>query len=339
MTNVTRNHHHTCAFARRSPPKKRLAKAAAWILTALGLLTGSAKGTSLYAASPYNAFLFSNFTETGSDDGGRLAVGGNASFSGYYAITQALLDSQTAPGNDSLVVGGKVTSGTANVLNGNAFVGNTTGGGSVSTPAGTTTTGTGPINFAATQSALLAYSLYLSTLTANGVVTNNGFGTITLTGSSTTLNVFDINASLLGGSNTVYINDPLGSTVLINVIGTSAATTNAGIYVNGNGVNGNATTTAVDNLLFNYYQATSLTLNGGFLGSILAPNASVIGNNYQQLDGQLIANSFTGTTEFHDFLFTGSLPANPQAPEPTSMTLLGAGMVFLGLFHRMRSNR
>jgi len=119
--------------------------------------------------------------------------------------------------------------------------------------------------------------------------------------------------------------------VLINVIGTSLTTTNSGVFVNGNPVNGNSTTTQVDNILFNFYQATTLTIDGGFLGSILAPGAAVTGANYQQLDGQLIAASFTGETEFHDFLFTGTLPTQTSAtPEPGSFAMLGIGLILLG---------
>jgi len=286
----------------------------------------------LGVANAYNVFVFNNFTETGSDTGGRLAAGGNASFSGTYAVTQSLLDPYTAPNNDSLVVGGAIVSGTANVLSGNAFL-KLNGAGSASMTGGGTLTvgGSSPINFATEQASLTAYSIQLSQQTANGTVANNGYGTITLTGGSSTLDIFNLNFSDLGGSNTININNPSSATVLINVAGTSGTTTNAGIYINGAGANGDSTTAAAK-VLFNFYQATSVALGGSFLGTILAPTANVTGT-YGQIDGGLIAKSFTGPTEFHDILLNGTLPANTTSastPEPGTNILLGLGLIALG---------
>ncbi len=319
---------------------RRIAPLAPFVLGLLCLCGTTAKASPLLAAAPYNVFVFNGFTETGSDTGGRLAVGGNATFNNpFYSVTQSLLDSATAP--DSLVVGGKVIGGPVNVQNGSAFIGNLAGSGTVHVPSGqTVSTGTDPIDFAGTQASLIDYSDSLSAQSSNGTVSDNGFGTTTLTGTSSTLNVFTVDASLIGPFKTVKINDPAGSTVLINVIGTHVTTTGFGIIVDGKGASGNSTTPEVSNLIFNFSQATSLTLGGSFLGTILAPNAAVTGGN-GQIDGQLIANSFTGPTEFHDFLFTGqnlpsgSLPNSQEpTPEPASFAMLGAGLIAFGLVHR-----
>jgi choice-of-anchor A domain-containing protein len=327
----------TCALARNA---RRTATLAPFVLGVLCLCGTTAKASSLLAAAPYNAFVFNGFTETGSDDGGRLAVGGNATFNNaFYTVMQSPLDGATAP--DSLVVGGKVLGGPVNVQNGSAFVGDLAGSGIVHVPSGqTVSTGTDPVDFAGTKTALLDYSNFLSLQASNGTVTDNGFGTTTLTGTSSTLNIFTVDASLIGPSKTVIINDPAGSTVLINVIGTNVTTTGFGIKVDGTGANGNSTTAEVSNLIFNFSQATSLTLGGSFLGTILAPSAAVIGG-FGQIDGQLIANSFSGPTEFHDFLFTGqNLPltsgSNNQGavPEPASFAMLGAGLIAFSFIHR-----
>ena len=100
-----------------------------------------------------------------------------------YDATAIEWISATAP--DSLVVGGKVLGGPVNVQNGSAFVGDLTGGGTVHVPSGqTVSTGTDPIDFAGTKAALLDYSNFLSLQASNGTVTDNGFGTTTLTGTS-----------------------------------------------------------------------------------------------------------------------------------------------------------
>jgi choice-of-anchor A domain-containing protein len=117
---------------------------------------------------------------------------------------------------------------------------------------------------------------------------------------------------------------------VINVPGTSDSTTNYGIYINGSGADGDSTTTEANDVLFNYYQATALTTYS-VVGSVLAPYAAVTGEN-GQIDGNLIADSFSGPTELHNFGFEGTLPN--AAPEPMSGFLIGAGLIALGLARR-----
>jgi choice-of-anchor A domain-containing protein len=288
--------------------------------------------SALGVASDYNVFVLNNFTETGADTGGGIAVGGAASFSGYYSIGQYPLT--TFAGTDMLDVDTTITSGVGQVYNGNAYVG-ATGTGGVNMINGTLKTGGGdPINFASQATFLTSYATQLSLVAATGTVSDN-YGTVTLSGTSSTLDVFDVPIADLGGNNTIDINNPSGATVLINVTGTSGTTTGAGMYINGNGANGNSTTTQADNVLFNFYQATSITFGGSVLGTVLAPSAAVTGAG--QLDGGLIAKSFSGTTEFHNYVLTGTLPPYvPGVPEPTPLILCGSALVIAGLARRRR---
>ena len=306
----------------------------AFVLLALaqaGHLYGSA---ALGVANAYNVFLDSNFTATGADTGGRIAVGGTASFPGYYEVGDAILDSFTAPNNNTLDVNTNISAGPAQVFYGNnnsggnayqASLGNST---AVMMDGGQLTTGgADPINFASQFSFLTAYATQLGQLTANSTVTNNGYGTITLTGTDPTLEIFDIPIADLGGSNALDINVNPSATVLINVIGTSVSTSNSGFFLNGTQTIGNGAT-GYEHVLFNFYQATSINLGGTFQGTVLAPDASVTGGG-GQLDGGLIAQSYSGNIEFHDLLFTGSLPA--FVPEPSPLILCGIGLVLVGL--------
>ena len=89
-------------------------------------------------------------------------------------------------------------------------------------------------------------------------------------------------------------------------------------------------------MLFNFYQATSINFGGSFQGTVLAPEATVTGTGSGQLDGGLIALSFNGDTEFHDYLFAGSnlAPYVPPVAEPTSFLLCGIALLVVGLLRR-----
>jgi len=71
--------------------------------------------------------------------------------------------------------------------------------------------------------------------------------------------------------------------------------------------------------------------NIGVKGSILAPYANV-GFNSAHIDGTLVANSLTGTGEFHQYQFDHNVPV---VPEPVSSILFITGGATLG-FRRFR---
>jgi choice-of-anchor A domain-containing protein len=114
--------------------------------------------------------------------------------------------------------------------------------------------------------------------------------------------------------------------LVINVAGSIDSIGGAGFTVFGSGAT----------VLFNYYQASALTLgSSAFTGSVLAPFANVTSSGGGNFNGNLIAGSFSGSIEFHNTdLFSGSLAS--QAPEPGSVMLAGAGLTLLGLILRKR---
>jgi len=316
------------------------------VLVIAGILSACAQpvrlyGSTLGVANAYNVFVEGSFTATGADTGGRIAVGGTASFPGYYSVGDAILDTFTAPDNNTLDVNSNISTGPAQVYYGNntnsiagnayqAALGKSTavmmGGGQL------VTGGADPINFTAQFSFLSAYATQLSQLTANSTVSNNGYGTITLTGTDPTLEVFDLPIADLGGSNALAINVNSSATVLINVIGSSLITSNSGFFLNGTQIIGNSAT-GYEHVLFNFYQATSIQFGGTFQGTVLAPNAVTSGGG-GQMDGGLIARSYSGNIEFHDLLFNGNLPA--VVPEPSPFLLCGAGLILVGLAGRRK---
>ena len=335
------------------------------LLTCTG--TAAATGLSLGAATGYNAFVFSDFTEYYTDSEGRLAVGGNFAPTGGAGFTIASLHTGDAAGVYDLVVGGNFTNTYASMAGGDVFVGgnmtwtgptlphNAYVNGNFSNPAyGGSTGGTiyyagsyasntvlahsqvatptvAPLDFLSAKTSLQSLSVSLASQVATAAVQNNGYGTYTLTGTSFTTNVFNMTDTAYNGK-TINISAPAGSTVIVNVAGTSDSFSGGSINISG-----------VDShsVIFNFNSATTLGIGSiAFNGTILAPNANVTGT-YGQLNGQLIANSLAGTTELHDVLFTGTLPTsttNTQiaaTPEPSTWFLFLAASAFC-FFRRER---
>ena len=92
----------------------------------------------------------------------------------------------------------------------------------------------------------------------------------TLTGTDTNTDYFTITSAQLAASTSLKINVATGATVIVNVNGTTDTLT-GGMSITG---------TSISNVLFNFYNATSVSLSSiGFEGSILAPDATFIGKS------------------------------------------------------------
>lgn len=293
---------------------------AAGALSLLGMSSSSLAST-LGPASDYNVFYFQDATVSNSDAEGRIAVGGDFN-STNYGIATSLPNSG---GTDTrLVVGGHWTVSNTGVHGGNAVVGNGVTGSPGFNGSGSLLTGE-PIDFAQAYTELKSKSQNWSTAVTNGTTTYKSWET-KLSGSDSTLNVFEVDGSQINGKQ-LSIDLASGaenSTVLVNVSGSSVSFTNAGMFINGSQAAG-----AGVNVLFNFYEATSLTLSGmQWQGTILAPDAHLQFAN-GHINGQVIAKSLNGSGEYHDYLFEGSLP--DPGPSPVSAPSPAAVWVGLGL--------
>ena len=335
-------------------------------ILALGSASAEAGFTNLGPAGDFNLFLFGNNTQYNSDVEGRLAVGGNIDFT--TKGTSFTVGSKSSTNTTNLIVGGNfknqyntltggmlvngnvdwngpTISGVVNV-NGNANFHN--GGGSIGGKVNVVGTYTAPnyfppnaatpavtplpFSFSDVQAYLQSESAYLASLTPNGT-TKISFQQVQLTasGPSNALYVFNVLGSDLtaAAGHGLSITAPAGSTVVVNVNGTTNNFNSMGITLNG-----------VDrqHVLYNFNQSTSLYIDSiSIEGSILAPYSSVNFNN-GQLNGTLIANNLTGGGESHLHLFQGTLP-NP-VPEPSTLVLgaCGAALAGAAMWRRRRSN-
>lgn len=279
----------------------------------LGSTVTCAQAALIGPAADYNVFVFGNFTSVNSDTEGNLAAGGNVRLQNYSVAS-------TISGPSArLVAGGNVTAtngGVGKDQNGTIYAGGT------NLSSFTAKGGISPqtlLDFSAAQSQYQNLSASLGALAANSSASVI-YGSLNLTGTNTDLNIFSISGNDLTSTNTVNISAAAGSTVLINVTGSGQ------IFQNGQ-----VSLTGVDatRVIYNFSDATALNLAGSKnpFGTVLAPFANVTGG-YGQFNGQLITQSFSGNTEFHNVKFTGNLPA--IVPIPAAVWLFGSALGLLG---------
>ena len=149
-------------------------------------------------------------------------------------------------------------------------------------------------------------------------------GNLTLTGTASTLQVFNVPSSDFVGAQTLTINIPAGTAqVLINVVQTSPGPLSVGalplaaiVYPNGSA--------SAPNTWFNFPDASSVTFAGlDMNANVLAPNG-VVAVYGGQLDGYVYAasldGSFTGQVPSATTI-TGPLPSCPCTTTTTTTTV------------------
>jgi len=277
-------------------------------------------------ASPYNAFILGNATQSGSDAEGLVAVGGDATLADY-AVGTAF--SATVPYTTVLTVGGSLAF-TRGALLGDATYG-TTSTVSQSSVSGTVRQSSS-IDFAAADGSLLALADYYGKLKANGTtVYNPGDGNYNLASAAKGLTVFAITGTIPtpGIFRIVGNDDGQGDqTFLINVDGASNQLLNLDFAVTG---------ISPSHILFNFRTTTSLTISGNYVAaSVLAPRAAVDFTD-AALEGTLIAGSLSGLRQpnsgqlnagqLNQPPFNGCLPfpSVSSSPPPVPTTTVPGG--------------
>jgi choice-of-anchor A domain-containing protein len=247
-----------------------------------------------------NVIVFKDATPSGADVEGKMWVGGNAVFEGYGVASK-----ETAIINCSdwgLVVGGSL------VMNGGSVNGKIAYGTTATYNNSGATCGVWkakPVDFPTVEAKLKAYSQAFRYYDKNiGVVTASN-GSLVLTGTSTSLNVFNVTAAQLNAN--IKIVAPEGSSIIVNVSGTVINWVGVGFSMPDGSVCRGGTSDWCHRILWNMYEAKTIYLNGiGVQGSVLAPFATVDGSG-GNIDGQLVCEYLKGSIEYHPYFFTGCL--------------------------------
>ena len=287
-----------CGSSGSSSQNTTCISGAADTVTVTATTAGSGSGSSGLSAATilqdFNTIVFNN-ASTQCDIEGASVIGGNFSGATMYNNPTASVPT----GYGALTVFGNTTGNSINMNDGGkAYVAGTkgasinfNGGGSyISSPGSSISSFSAP---------LIALSQSLSTLAATGTLPTTGNNeVIKATPGANGVAVINLTAAQLAAIPSYSINMNGASTLIFNVSGTS-------VTMNANDESG---TTGANNIIWNFYNATSVSLNTQIAGTVLAPTATVTNNN--QIDGVLVANAWTGSGEIHDYQFTGTLPSS-----------------------------
>lgn len=295
---------------------------------AFSAMNGAQAGVLDLGLNGANIFAFNDFTLTSGSVGGSVVAGHNISL-GNVSINTANKDAYgTAANGDggySVIAGNNLTATSGSINNGKTYVGGTSSIPSYFSPA---VTGTPPASLSTLASSLTSTSSSLSQVAATGS-TAVQYGGLNITGSNKSVEVFNVSGSSLSSTTYFSLNNVAsGATLIFNVSGTSDS------------LQGGSTSFGSNyNVLFNFYEATSLTVsNSSVSGSILAPLATFSGGS-GSISGNVVVNNWNSNVTLG--AGTGFSAATVQGltspvPEPETYAMLLGGLGLVGWMARRR---
>jgi choice-of-anchor A domain-containing protein len=321
------------------------------------------------ALREWNLIVFGNVTSN-SEVEGRTFIGGNldGTSSNYMIRTPAASPS----GQPGLTVVGNVTGNTKNLNNGSGAVigGNVTSGFNLNGPAQTVKVGgtisNTNVNQNTVQSGLAGSNQYflsdlnqqksllqssltdlsgsLSKVASNSSVTiANNRATFISAPNASGLAVFNLTAAQLGQFSEIALNVNGADTVVINVSGENIAL--AKNFLGG-------TTGLGERVIWNFYEAKTISVSTAWGGSVLAPLAAATTSNY--IEGSAVFASLVQNGEFHLGTYKGSYypplvppggdtsPGGPdgnKVPEPAAWLILLGALALLWTGRRALARR
>ena len=308
-------------------------------------------GSPLQLTVEPNVLVLGSASVSNASIAGSVFVGGSATFSSVSLANGNGTSTGATPasGKDAvnLIVAGSLVFANGQLTNGSGIYGGSASLIGVGLPDGQITQSNSSVNFPDLAVTATKASASFAAMDANGSTVSK-WGGLILTGESDKLNVFTVDAHSLKTANNVAITVPEGAAVLINVIGVTTSFKNAGLTLNGASFDSKQAD-AWGEVLWNFADATSLTMQGvNFGGTLLAPKTEVELKS-GQVNGQVIVGSLVSSAQINNFRFGGTASGydkvgDPQSdasevPEPGTFTLAAAGAILLVIGNRTRGAR
>jgi len=262
-----------------------------------------------------NALIYTNASTT-ADIEGQAIIGGNFSGATMYNNPVAT----PLSGYGALTVYGSTSGNSININNGGSAYVHGSHGATINFNGGGGYLGSVPNTLNDLVTAMNGFSTSLGGLAANSTLPTAGNNEVIVAHPNTNgVAIFDVTTAQLAAIPSYSINLNGAKTVLFNVTGSSLD------FTANEQFSASPFASVAGSVIWNFLDATNLTFGTQIAGSVLAPDAAVTNNN--QIDGSLVANSWTGQGEVHDNLFTGVSPLAVPEPETWALMLVGVGMV------------
>ncbi len=262
--------------------------------------------------------------QAGSETEGTVYVAGDLNTGSYTVNGDSLTDGMIGSASGSLVVGGSIN-GNINLEHGDAQIGasvngqiNNNGGGNIVEGA--------TIDTAAVEAALTGLSSDLAAFDTDttGAIADASDPNIKAlhsgaggTGVLENIAILNVDANFFTGGTLARFSVDTDVTLIINASGTTA-------NISG-GFNADH-----DNVLVNFFEATTLNIQNTFGFGILAPNAQITANA-GGIDGVVVGRDITQRIEFRNgndgVIFGGAVP---QTSQPSPVPLPATGILLIG---------
>ena len=313
---------------------KTLSKLPALLILSTALAAGTAQADVLDLTGlvgQANLYSLSNISVGNNSIAGGIVANGNVSGSSYKIGTGAY-------GNYSVIASGNFSYSNGQLAGG--YYASTTNIAANTNLSNTPASAAPSMSFATTSSNVSATSSAVGALAATGKTTANPWYTpeVTLSsgaGGAKSVEVFNMKASDFGAITNLKstLDSSVTKTVIFNLTG------------NANWSNMGMSALSGYNVLFNFVDATSVNFSSiDVLGSVLAPNAVIGGNNGNILGtvvaGDWNANLTLGNSKaFAATDVTGFAAAVSPVPEPGTYAMLLAGLGLVGFAVRRRKSK